>query len=280
MSWKVHARHEGPGAPSGRLVRDQERALARAARDGDALARGRLIEANLALVASIARRFVGRGMSLDDLIGEGNVGLVRAADRFNPDAGTRFCTYATYWIRKEIRLAIRGKTAMIRLPEHLISLLGVCNQAEQAMVRDGNPNPTADQVADALQLTPCQRERVNRAHACRHVRPLSEPVERVPRSRIDDGDTFEAIVVDERRSRLARSLRRLPDRLQAVLRFRFGIEDAPELTRLEVAERLGINRRRVSRIEARAIEELAILMAQPDQPPTVDDPPAPEGEIG
>lgn len=265
MTWKVHKSHGGPGAPAGRLARDQERALARAAREGDARARDRLIEANLALVISIAKKFVGRGLSLEDLIGEGNVGLIRAADRFNPDAGTRFGTYATFWIRKEIRLAIRARMPIIRIPEHLISLLGTCKQVEQSLVRAGNPSPTPDQVAGILRLNAGQRDRVAQARTCRHVHSASGSVEMAQRAQQEGGVSMEALIVEERRSRLADSLKRLPERLLAVLRFRFGLDGTPEMTLRETANHLGIHRHGVARIEAEAIDRLTVLMVRGGQ---------------
>src|SRR3954451_24945123 len=130
----------------------EERELAEAIARGDRVARARMIQANLRLVVKIARDYLGRGMVLDDLIGEGNLGLIRAAEEFNPRFGTRFSTYASYWIKQGIRHALTNTAATIRLPAHMVTLLSKWRKAERAMYRDLGRMPGFDEVADALGL--------------------------------------------------------------------------------------------------------------------------------
>src|SRR5258707_8440267 len=135
----------------------EERDLADAIARGDRDARGRMIRANLRLVVKIARDYVGRGMVLDDLIGEGNVGLIRAAEEYDPRFGTRFSTYASYWIKQAIRHALTNTTATIRLPAHMVTLLSKWRKAERALYRELGQTPTFDQIAITLGLSDAQR---------------------------------------------------------------------------------------------------------------------------
>src|SRR5207253_3748621 len=130
----------------------EECELAGAIAGGDLDARARMIRCNLRLVVKIARDFAGRGIVLDDLIGEGNLGLIRAAEEFDPRFGTRFSTYASYWIKQSIRQALINTTATIRLPAHMIGLLTRWRRAERALGREAGRAPTFDEVASHLHL--------------------------------------------------------------------------------------------------------------------------------
>ena len=129
-----------------------------------------MIQANLRLVVKIARDYVGRGHVLDDLIGEGNLGLIRAAEEFDPSFGTRFSTYASYWIKQAIRHALINTTATIRLPAHMVGLLTKWRRAERALTRELGYAPTFDQVAVALGLTESQKVLVEQGPAGRQLR--------------------------------------------------------------------------------------------------------------
>jgi RNA polymerase primary sigma factor len=138
------------------LSASEERSLAEAIASGDRDARARMIQANLRLVVKIAREYVGRGLVLDDLIGEGNLGLIRATEEFDPRFGTRFSTYASYWIKQAIRHALINTTATIRLPAHMVGLLTKWRRAERALTREFGCAPTNEQVAVSLGLTNSQ----------------------------------------------------------------------------------------------------------------------------
>src|SRR5207302_11511415 len=137
--------------------------LAEAIAQGDGDARARMIRSNLRLVVKIARDYLGRGMVLEDLIGEGNLGLIRASEEFDPRFGTRFSTYASYWIKQAIRHALINTTAMIRLPAHMVGLLTKWHRTERALRRADGVPPTFDEVAEALDLTASQPVLVERA---------------------------------------------------------------------------------------------------------------------
>src|SRR4051794_15701167 len=148
----------------------EERELADAIGRGDRDARGRMIKANLRLVVKIARDYMGRGLVLDDLVGEGNLGLIRASEEFDPAFGTRFSTYASYWIKQAIRHALTNTTATIRLPAHMVTLLSKWRKAERALFRELGQTPTFDQVAVTLGLSDAQRLLVERARQASQLR--------------------------------------------------------------------------------------------------------------
>src|SRR5271170_2152911 len=145
----------------------EECTLAEAIARGDKDARGRMIQANLRLVIKIARDYIGRGMVLEDLVGEGNLGLIRAAEEFQPRYGTRFSTYAAYWIKQSIRHALINTTSTIRLPAHMVGLLTRWRRAERALSREEGRAPSFDEIAATLRLTEAQKVLVARAHQAR-----------------------------------------------------------------------------------------------------------------
>ena len=152
------------------LSAEEERALAEAIARGDQDARSRMIQANLRLVVKIARDYVGRGLVLEDLIGEGNLGLIRAAEEYDPAFGTRFSTYASYWIKQSIRHALTNTTATIRLPAHMVGLLTKWRRTERFLCREQGYSPSFDQVANALGLSEAQRDLVEKARRATQLR--------------------------------------------------------------------------------------------------------------
>ena len=146
------------------LTAAEECELAEAIARGDRDARTRMIEANLRLVVKIARDYVGRGIALDDLIGEGNLGLIRAAEEFDPRFGTRFSTYASYWIKQAIRHALINTTSTIRLPAHMVGLLTKWRRAERSLCRELRRTPTFEEIAASLGLSETQKTLVAQAH--------------------------------------------------------------------------------------------------------------------
>lgn len=243
------------------LTAEEERRLADAIARGDREARARMIRANLRLVVRIASDYTGRGLSLDDLVGEGNLGLIRATEEYDPSFGTRFSTYASYWIKQSIRQALNSTTATIRLPAHMVNLLNRWRRAELDLHRrDGSP-PSEDQIADALDLTEGQRALV--ACALRASRLGSSGRGHAPAAAgdaealADPGEPPEsALMEEERRRELRQRLAKLESRERTVLALRFGLDGKPPMTLKEVGKRLGVTREWVRKIEVRALRRL------------------------
>lgn len=242
------------------LTAQEESQLALAIERGDRDARARMIQANLRLVVKIARQFAGRGLGMDDLIGEGNLGLIRAAQDFNPRFGTRFSTYAAYWIRQAIHQALINTTATIRLPAHMVLLLGRWNRTTRTLARALGREPRFEEVADALELTVVQRDLVAHALRTRHlVRESSQDADSAwsseEASDPHGSPDLECESREEQRA-LLRKLDRLDERERAVVVMRFGLGSDRPLTLKEIGQRLNITREWVRKIELRAVRKL------------------------
>ncbi len=244
------------------LTADEECMLAEAIAGGDREARTRMIQANLGLVATIARDYLGRGMVFDDLIGEGNLGLIRAAQEFDPRFGTRFCTYARYLIKQAIRDALINTTATIRLPAHVVGLLAKWRRAERALSRQQQGcSPSFSEVASFLGLSEAQKSLVAKAHHARELKlESSVDADTGSSSSVDASTCCESpgasLEADDERRILLNRMDRLDDRERAILALRYGLEGESALTVKETARRLGINRESVRLIALRAMHKL------------------------
>jgi RNA polymerase primary sigma factor len=240
------------------LSATEECRLAHKIKAGDREARAQMIRANLRLVVKIARDYTGRGLSLDDLIGEGNLGLIRATEDFDPRFGTRFSTYASYWIKQSIRHALTNTTATIRLPAHMVTLLSKWRKAERALTREFGQPPTFDQVAVTLGLSDAQRVLVERARRASQLR--LEAGDDEAWSPDDAGDHHEgpdaSLEADDERRLLLSRLDRLDDRERTIVSLRFGLGGGEPMTLKEVGRRLGVTREWVRKIEVRAVKKL------------------------
>ena len=248
----------------------EECSLARAIALGDREAKSRMIRSNLRLVVKIARDYIGRGLTLDDLIGEGNLGLIRAAEEFDPAFGTRFSTYASYWIKQAIRHALTNTTATIRLPAHMVTLLSQWRKAERALARELGRAPSFDEVAITLGLTDSQRVLIERARRASQLRLEGGdgPSEWSPDEASDNSEAPDAALeaADDRREVRAR-LGRLDDRERMVVSLRFGLDGDTPMTLKEVGEVLGVTREWVRKIEVRAVRKLdGETPAEPEAP--------------
>jgi RNA polymerase primary sigma factor len=243
------------------LTAADERQLAADIARGDKDARTRMISANLRLVVRIARDYQGRGMSLDDLIGEGNIGLIRAAEEYDPNFGTRFSTYAGYWIKQAIRHALINTTTTIRIPAHMVGLLTKWRRAERQLTRDLGRSPGFDEIATHLGLSEMQKSLVAKARRANQVKLESGVADEddywSPDDSVDpdDGPTAELESGDDRED-LLRRLRVLDDRERMVLTYRYGLNGVTPLTLKEIGERLGVTREWVRKIEIRAVRKL------------------------
>jgi RNA polymerase primary sigma factor len=243
------------------LTADDERRLARAIERGDEAARARMISANLRLVVRIARDFQNRGLSMDDLIGEGNLGLIRAAKDFDPEVGVRFSTYASIWIRQAIRQALVDTTPTIRLPHHMVGTLTEWRRAEAELRRELGRAPEFDEVAGRLGLSEVQKSLVARAKKAQGIKRGGHSD--------DDGDSWSAddsaaphadpaaeLEGRDERAELLRRMATLDDRERMVLTHHYGLDGAETLNLKQIGERLGFTREWVRKIERRALDKL------------------------
>ena len=243
------------------LTASEECALAEAIAQGDSDARTRMIQANLRLVVKIASGYSGRGVILDDLIGEGNVGLIRAVEQFRPRFGTRFSTYASYWIKQSIRRALVNTTPMIRIPAHMVGLMNKWRRAERALAREQGSAPSFNEVASFLGLSKTQSALVFKAHKARELKlescVVAEAGRWSPAEAADPYPTPDAVLEhSDERNRLMERLSMLDSRERTILMLRYGLEEDEPLTLKEIGLRLGVTREWVRKIEVRAVSKL------------------------
>jgi RNA polymerase primary sigma factor len=254
---KLYVRQIGDGRL---LTPSEERELARLKDEGDDAAKRRLIEANLRLVMSITRNYTKAGVPLLDLIQEGNLGLIRAVEKFDYRLGFKLSTYATWWIRQAITRALADQGRTIRLPVHVAEQVRRVMRARRALAQKLNRDPTLDEVA------------AESGFPVRRVEELLELVEDPVslETPVGDGESLYADLIEDvhsdqpdestakrlRSAELAEALQHLNPRMQRVLSLRFGLEDGKPQTLEEVGAGLGITRERVRQLEARALREL------------------------
>jgi RNA polymerase primary sigma factor len=242
------------------LSRDEEIELAERIARGDHQARNRMIQAHLALVGTIARGFRHRGLSLEDLIGEGNLGLIRAAEEFDPRFGTRFSTYAAYWIKEAIRHALINTTATIRVPARMAGVLARWRRAERTLGRQLGRTPSFDEIASSLGLSAIQKGLVARALDAGRLRLEGSSVDRVGAPFFADvadrhGRADDLVEAEDERAVARRLIDRLDARERTIVALRYGLE-GEILKRVEIGRRLGVTREWVRQLEARALRKL------------------------
>jgi RNA polymerase primary sigma factor len=240
----------------------EERELAERVAAGDPYAREHMVKANLRLVVNIARGYLGKGLSLEDLIEEGNLGLMRAVEGFDGMMETRFSTYASYWIKQSIRRAVMNNGKPIRLPAYMVSLLAKWKRATAVLTDRLGRAPTPEEVGKALRLSKKKLGIVAKAIKVNNLMPHAEGPE-------DEGNLLDDVLTDERSkppeeqmietddlSRIFDRLDALEEREASVIRMRFGLEPFPPMTLREVGENLGLTRERVRQLENQALQKL------------------------
>jgi RNA polymerase primary sigma factor len=251
------------------LSADDEHELAVAIGGGDVQARDRMVRANLRLVVNIARGYTGKGLGLQDLIEEGNLGLLRAVEGFDPGVGTRFSTYASYWIKQSIKRALINTAKTIRIPAYMVELLSKWRRATNRLAEELGRTPTPEEIARVLGLPRKKLPIIKKAIRIYNLTPQTDQAdagwslgEMIQDERVRTPDT--EMVENDNMVHVLQQLETMDSREATVLRMRFGLDGHEPRTLKEIGETLNLTRERVRQIETEALGKLALSLEGPE----------------
>ena len=251
------------------LTAEEERALARRIDDGDMAARDKMIESNLRLVVKIAKRYMNRGLPFLDLIEEGNLGLIKAVERFKLSKECRFSTYATWWIRQSIERALVNQSRTIRLPVHVSDDINKLIKITRELVRDLNREPQVKEVADVMGVEPAYVRRLmvllKKTYSIEH--PMGENNDYSLIDTIEDTSLVNPLDLAEWLNKyriITDLLATLNDNEKEIIALRFGLDDRDPQTLDTIGRQFGVTRERIRQIEAKSLEKLRLLLSERD----------------
>lgn len=243
------------------LTAKEELALTKRVKKGDKKAREKMIRANLRLVISIAKKYINLGIPLSDLIEEGNIGLMRAVDKFEPDKGFRFSTYAAWWIKQAVSRAIIDQGKMIRIPVYMNEEIFKCKKVTEELMHRLKRKPSASEVAKKMRIPVQKVRQLSRWIA--KISSLDAPIGESGEGQVKDVIEDESLVApDERvesffnKERAADLLKMMTDRERMILDLRFGITDGNPHTLAEIARKMGVSRERIRQVESATLKKL------------------------